>query len=45
MDKSYRDLVMEAKADLKAVSPEELKTRLDGGFDAWARAGLPVARL
>jgi rhodanese-related sulfurtransferase len=54
MGKSYRDLVMEAKADLKAVSPEELKTRLDGGEnlvvidvrepDEWARGVIPGAR-
>jgi rhodanese-related sulfurtransferase len=53
MGKSYRDLVMEAKADLKAVSAEELKSRLDGGEslvvidvrepDEWARGVIPGA--
>ena len=51
--KSYRDLVLEAKADLKAVSPQELKQRLDGGEsvvvidvrepDEWARGVIPGA--
>ena len=53
MGKSYRDLVMEAKADLKAVSPDQLKARLDAGEtvvvidvrepDEWARGVIPGA--
>ncbi|MGH8992294.1 MAG: rhodanese-like domain-containing protein [Acidimicrobiia bacterium] len=53
MAKSYRDLVMEAKAGLRAVQPDELKSRLDGGEqvvvidvrepDEWARGIIPGA--
>lgn len=53
MGKSYRDLVVEAKAGLKRVEPDELKSRLDQGEsmvlidvrepDEWARGVIPGA--
>ena len=53
MGKSYRDLVVEAKAGLRAVQPDELKARLDSGEnmvvidvrepDEWARGLIPGA--
>lgn len=53
MTKSYPELVAEAKAGLRSVSPAELKARLDGGEnmvvidvrepDEWARGLIPGA--
>jgi rhodanese-related sulfurtransferase len=53
MTKSYPELVAEAKAGLRAVSPAELKSRLDGGEslvlidvrepNEWAQGVIPGA--
>ncbi|MGH9043018.1 MAG: rhodanese-like domain-containing protein [Acidimicrobiia bacterium] len=53
MGKSYRDLVLEAKAGLRLVYPDELKARIDSGEqmvvidvrepDEWARGTIPGA--